>query len=60
MPNKQNETALLLAPRHTKNKDLKRFDLNINSEELNDTNKSNITWEKYTCQYEENKHMKDN
>ena len=55
MPSKQNETALLLAPKHTKNKDLKHFDLNIN-EKMNLTNKSNISWSKYTSQYEENKH----
>ena len=55
MPSKQNETALLLAPKHTKNKDLKHFDLNIN-EKMNLTNKSNTSWNKYTSQYEENKH----
>ena len=56
IPSKQNETALLLAPKHTKNKDLKHFDLNINNEQMNSTNKSNISWGKYTSQYEENKH----
>ena len=59
MPSKQNETALLLAPKHTKNKNLKHFDLNINNEQMNDTNKSNVSWSKYTSQYEENKRMKN-
>ena len=59
MPSKQNETALLLAPKHTKNKDLKRFDLNFNTEQMNNTNQSNITWNKYSCQYEDDKHLKD-
>ena len=59
MPSKQNETALLLAPKHTTNKNLKNFDLNINNEQMNDMNKSNASWNKYTSQYEENKLMKN-
>ena len=59
IPSKQNETSLLLAPRHTTNKNLKHFDLNINNEQMNETNKSNYSWNKYTSQYEENKRMKN-
>jgi hypothetical protein len=58
MPSKKNEGALLLAPKYTQNKNLKNFDFNIH-EEKTDLNCSNSIWNKYTCQYEENKRTKD-
>ena len=58
MPSKQNESSMLLAPKHT-NKNIKKFDLNANPEQLYLPNNSNINWNKYTCQYEENKRMKE-
>jgi hypothetical protein len=30
MPNSQNDSELLLAPKNTKNKNIKKFDFNIN------------------------------
>ena len=59
MSSKKNESALLLAPKYTKNKNLKNFDFNLNDEKTNDLNCSNNVWNQYTCQYEENKRMKD-
>ena len=59
MPSKQNESGLLLAPKHTKNKNLKNFNLNANEEKTDSSNNSNNIWDKYTCQYEENKRKKD-
>ena len=50
IPNRQNQSSVLLAPKHTKNVDLKNFDLS------NDSNK--IT-KKYIFQYEESKRNKD-
>ena len=58
MPSKQNESSLLLAPKHNKNKNLKKFDLNFKNEE-NHTNPSDNIWNKYSCRFEENKRMKD-
>ena len=58
MPSKKNDNVVLLAPKYTKNKNLKNFDFNI-SQEKTDSNCSNSIWNKYTCQYEENKRMKD-
>ena len=58
MPSKKNESDALLAPKFTKNKNLKNFDFNINDEKTN-RNYSSTVWNKYTCQYEENKRMKD-
>ena len=58
MPSKKNESDALLAPKFTKNKNLKNFDFNINDEKTNG-NYSSSVWNKYTCQYEENKRMKD-
>ena len=59
MPSKQNESSMLLAPRHAKKINLKKFDLNANMDQINTPNKSNISWNKYTCQYEENKKLKE-
>ena len=59
MPSRQNESALLLAPRHTKNKNLKNFDLNFNNDNINCNNNSSDIWNKYSCQYEEDRRNKD-
>ena len=58
MPSKKNENVALLAPKFTKNKNLKNFDFNIQDEKTNE-NYSNSVWNQYTCQYEENKRMKE-
>ena len=58
MPSKKNESVALLAPKFTKNKNLKNFDFNINDEKTNE-NYSSSVWNQYTCQYEENKRTKD-
>ena len=57
-PNQQNQSSLLLAPKHTKSKNLKKFDLksNIKNNTQNDSNKN---LNKYIFQYEESKKMKN-
>ena len=58
IPNQQNQSSLLLAPKHTKNKNLKKFDLKCNTKN-NTPNDSNKNLNKYIFQYEESKKIKN-